>query len=604
MRGIIVGYAVVLVWFVVGCNSDSHPPRDVNQMTSARQSEKAGANSSGAPKSDLKVAKDLKVQVPLGDGSPEDWGRVPFTITKVYQEQELTKTTPFHATGGKWTFFDCQAADSKPVRFTVGVCPRGDGKGPVAWGKAALVVADRAAGERFIGAFAKAFHASPPRARASVLPLEPLVMGTAILGENLKRSPGGGFDGTGEGWSATKWFPQEYGLEAEVFFNYNLPSREGEFSEKDPDYRQDLIAILATALRDGPRPDRTPDTDPNLTLVGPHIAEVCCLLPKRASDCSFTSDGKHIVYQDESVVYAVDPSQPEKPRELARFEKMIWSLHVVDNDMRLLVCEALPTSATGMSSDDPQRVWWVEPGAKDKQLLLGPEKDISVVDPPVSPDGRFVAIQRWKERNGQRGRYTTVTFMDRMGASSKVAELPNESLSASGWQGSGKQLRAVLIANRWKIDKNKPEVVYLADPTTGKIAQASGVPIPDSETRPVSPDGRRRAEVEGKERLVVVDLVTREKRIFQFHEDDYPFIGEGCVKWAGPRYLQLNAGRLALIDIQSMKMNYPVPRVAAGTSASYTFSPDFRWVLCQKEEGEKAGLYLGRILASSESRTP
>ena len=69
----------------------------------------------------------------------------------------------------------------------------------------------------------------------------------------------------GEGWTATKLFPKEHGLEAEVFFNYNLQSREGEFSEKDPDYRQDLIAILETALRDGPRPDRTPDTDPNLT---------------------------------------------------------------------------------------------------------------------------------------------------------------------------------------------------------------------------------------------------------------------------------------------------------------------------------------------------
>ena len=94
------------------------------------------------------------------------------------------------------------------------------------------------------------------------------------------------------------------------------------------------------------------------------------------------------------------------------------------------------------------------------------------------------------------------------------------------------------------------------------------------------------------------------KEIFKFHEDDHPFVGEGCVRWAGPRYLQFNAGRLALIDIDSMKMNYPVPRSTPGTSASYTFSPDFRWVLCQKEENEKAGLYLGRVVKPDESRTP
>ena len=171
MRSIIVGCAVVLGWTVAGCNSDSQPTKDAKQITPATQREKTGATSNAPPKTDLKDAKDLKVQVPLGDGSPEDWGRVSFTITKVYQEQELTKTAPFHAAGGRWTFFDCRTADSKPIIFTVGVCPRGEGKGPVAWGKAAIVVADRAAGERFIAAFAKAFHANPPRARPAVMPL-------------------------------------------------------------------------------------------------------------------------------------------------------------------------------------------------------------------------------------------------------------------------------------------------------------------------------------------------------------------------------------------------------------------------------------------------
>jgi len=424
------------------------------------------------------------------------------------------------------------------------------------------------------------------------------VANTAILGENLKRNPGGGFEGTGEGWTATKWFPQTVGLEAEVFFNYNLQSQEGEFNEKDPDYRQDLIAILAIALRDGPRPERTPQTDLNLTDKGPRIEEVCCLLPRRASYCSFSPGGKHVVYQETTTISAVDPLQPDKPIELARFEHRLWSIHVFDEELRLLACEAMSQSDTAMSSDDPKRLWWIEPGGKGKRLLLGPDKDLGLGDPRVSPDKRYVAVEKWKERTGRRGRYTIVAFLDLHSSSTEVAELTNESLSEVGWRGKADELRAVLVANRWTTDKDKPAMVYLADPATGKLASEPGFSVPDHENRQVSPNGKYRAKIEGKARLVIIDLATHQKRVFNFHEDDWPFVGEGCVKWAGASFLQFHAGRLALIDINSMKMSYPTPRPALGTSESYVFSPDFRWVLCQKEEGEKSGLYLGRVMLS------
>jgi len=596
MRAVIVGWAVVLA----GCNQETRPTNGSEQQKPISKEEIGEAGTKRPLKSDLTETKDLKVQVPLGDGSAENWGRIRFKITKVYERQDFTKAPPYHRNGGKWTFFDCEIAKGARVSFTVGVCPRGEAKGPIAWGRAVIAVTGRQAGSRFIDLFAKAFHAAPPRARPSDIPLEPLVMSTAILGEDLKQDPGGGFAGTGGGWTATKWFPQQNGLEAEVFFDYNVRSQVGEFNEKDTEYRQDLLAILATALRDGPRPDRTPDIDNNLVSVGPRIDEVCCLLPRRPSYCSFSPGGNYVVYQDVSAIFAVDPSQPDRPKELARFEKPICSIHLLDKELRLLVCESLPTLETGMSFDGPRRLWWVEPGSKGKQLLLGPEKDISFGNPPVSPDARYLAIERWKERIGQRGRYTAVTFLDRQSGSTKVAELQNESLNVAGWRGNGSELRAVLIANRWKIDKNRPERIYLADPATGKLVLGMDVSVPDNETRPVSPDGKHRVEIEGKERLVVVNLATNEKRVFNFHEDDFPFVGEGCVKWAGSRYLQFNAGRLSVIDINSMKMSYPTPRPAPGTSASYTFSPDFRWMLCQREEGEKAGLFLGRVVVHAD----
>jgi hypothetical protein len=34
-----------------------------------------------------------------------------------------------------------------------------------------------------------------------------------------------------------------------------------------------MIAYLATALRDGPLPERTPENDPTLTLDGPRVTD-------------------------------------------------------------------------------------------------------------------------------------------------------------------------------------------------------------------------------------------------------------------------------------------------------------------------------------------
>ena len=59
-----------------------------------------------------------------------------------------------------------------------------------------------------------------------------------------------------------------------MFFNYNLDARTGEFSEKDSGYRGDLVTVFAAQLRDGPRPERTPETDPNLAANGPRIEPV------------------------------------------------------------------------------------------------------------------------------------------------------------------------------------------------------------------------------------------------------------------------------------------------------------------------------------------
>jgi hypothetical protein len=60
--------------------------------------------------------------------------------------------------------------------------------------------------------------------------------------------------------------------------------------------------------------------------------------------------------------------------------------------------------------------------------------------------------------------------------------------------------------------------------------------------------------------------------------------------------LKFNGPRLALIDVTTMKMCFPVTADGAKFgSHSYQFSSDFRWVLYQGEGIEGEGLYLAHV---------
>ena len=73
-----------------------------------------------------------------------------------------------------------------------------------------------------------------------------------VLGQNQTRGPDGSFNGNSAGnWTAMKIFmpttdPDED--DCEVFLNFNPGSGQAEFSEKDVDYGNEVLAKLATVL--------------------------------------------------------------------------------------------------------------------------------------------------------------------------------------------------------------------------------------------------------------------------------------------------------------------------------------------------------------------
>lgn len=539
-----------------------------------------------------------RAQVRIGEGNPEEWGFLPFAILKVYPDQKPIDATPWHADGGDWTFFDCRTDSPRLANFTVGVRAKSREGTPITWGEATILVADRGEGVKFLDSIGRAFKLNAPAERTRQ-PLEPWKFNTAVLGDGMNREPQGGFSGQGGSWSATKWFLERDGFSSEVFFNYNLKEMKGEFSEKDPDYREDLLAVLAIAVRDGPRPERTPQTDPNLTDVGPRFGKGH-LLAKDARYFLFAPGGKLILFSSKSqngatVVFAVTSEPPREPKEVARVQQELDGVTVLNPDAKqLLIVERTPQEKGVISSEDPKRLWWVDRTKEETRELKGPWQGTSfhLAERLVSPDGRFVVITDWRpRRDGNRGNYSVIHVLHLMSGTTQTIELVNHSPEPIGWIGSGKDLRLVFRkAHRW--EKDQKQAWFLGDPETGKYTPAEKSPLAGDEfARRLSPDGALVAAVEGKDKLTITDVNTRQVRSIAFHEDDLRFVYDECFQWVSPRYLLLHLDRLIFLDVQTMKMSYPLAR--KDDSRGHTFSPDFKWILWQKPDD---GLHISAVV--------
>ena len=530
----------------------------------------------------------------IGDNSDEPH-QLPFKIIAVHENQKPSTDAPFHVGGGEWTFFDCQARSDPNVAFMVGVASKKSaGNAPIAWGRAVLIVKDREAGGRFVASFSKSFPAVLPKPMDRPHVPKPLFINTAILGINMGREAEGGFAGEGGGWTATKWFLEDDGHSGEVYFNYNLTKRQGKFSEKDAEYADDLVAIFASALRDGPRPERTPETDPNLTRIGPKIGQPRKLLPRLASHYSFSPKGRFAVYQDAATIFALTIDKPDGNHfELGRFDHSPWEIRVLDEDLNLLVQEGIPEKPGVKSSSDPMRIWWLDHKNKQKKLLRGPKKNLDLAEAAISPDHRYVVLDQWRGTGKERTKLLHI--LDRNSGMARTVESHGKDLSLIAWKTTEAGLRAVAVTNRWLLDKNKSSESYLIDPATGEMQRQENVDARFELDNLLSPDGKHRVRV-GKDDLIVTDLASGKTSRFVFHEDDRHFIGPECIEWVSPRYLKFNGTRLALIDVTTMKMCLPVS--ADGTkfgSHSYKLSSDFRWVLYQGETSDGEWLFLAPV---------
>ncbi len=533
--------------------------------------------------------EEPRVQIqPAGDGS-EEWGLVQFKILKVHLNQQPIDIEPWHAAGGEWTYFDCRTQSREAATFTVGVYSKPRLDGDYSWGKATILVRNRDEGAKLLDSVSRGFHERTPPPRTPQ-PLKPWTFSTAILGEHMQREPEGGFSGKPGDWVATKWFLERDGYAVEVFFNYNLASMAGEFSEKDTEYRADLLEVLNTLVRDGRVPERTPETDGNIALRGPAFGDPR-LICEKARFVEFAPGGKFILYankaaDDSTALFAMPPEGSDEPLEIAHVERLLDTAVAFDSDARqLLLLEVLPREPGVFSSEDPERLWWVDRNENATRELKGPWEGHSFYlgDHPISPNGRFIAIKTWiPKTDAQRGNQSVIHILDRESGDTQVVTIQNQMPTPVDWVGKGAECKLAFTENpSWR--EGQSIRWYLADPQTGDVSTCEQSPLPSGDpSSPCSPDGSSKASLQGKEKIVITDLRSGQTQAFTIHEEDRQFVSEGCFEWVSTRYIALRLNRLAFLDTHSLKMNYPLSR--DDDSSGHQFSADFRWVLWQNDD--------------------
>jgi len=554
--------------------------------------------------------------------------RLPLKITKVYSNQRVSATAPWHTNGSgagttqekpttastDWTFLDCELTTDPLTKVTMGIRALQPAKGqlPVAFGEVVLGVPNRESGARFVEAFAAAFGQSAPpspaqsaSATSATKPALHLTGNLAITGSDLVPAAGGGFTlpprklfSSSKGtWTATKLFlGGDSSNESEVYFNYSTAEMRAEFTEKDEDYREALIQELAIALRDGPLPERTPENDPILTTTGPHVVNWQRIANKGVS-AEFSTDGAQIIFAEDTnfakgKLLVAPISNPDARKQWADFEGMsgVIGQAVTSAGLELLVLESIHKDPHIISSDDPQRAWIVDAAGKQEVgVAFGMGKSWLVWPNSLSPDGRYVAVESWQNAKGNpASRARSIYVKDLQGGSWRTFELKATMLELVRWTHTADGRLFAIARTGSKYEPKAEHRLFRLDPRSGELAPLADWPGAKL-GEIISSDERRVAALHEKKSLTITDVATSRTSEFVFHPYDRRSLFDGSIAWVDGRYLTFATARPALIDSDSMKMSYPT--AATDELQELKFSSNLRFALGTKADG----VYLGKV---------
>ncbi len=530
-------------------------------------------------------------EIPIGIEGAPGGSALPLHLSNVRLNQHLADSPPYFAPNGDWTIFDCAPSDDLQAIFTVAVeapATSFSSKNLVNFSHAQILPGDRTAGAKFIADLAQALQEEIPPT-PTPQPLAPLKIPTAVLGKNLS-SPAEGLKSAAGTWVATKWFIQNEGLDAEIYFNYDLATNQAEFSEKDSDYNGDVLTGLAIGLRDGPRPPRTPQNDPNFTTDGPQITQLTEIPDSANCLTSFARGGQLLILTKTTkpvTATAVQLDNPTIRTTLAQSDGFISSLICLDPQAnRILLAERTGATVLAFGANSQEQIWLIDRANNSRKQLTGPwGKDCSLAggERSLSPDGRFAAIHTFTGTILDKKR-TSILYLVNL-QTGQSAQVAAEDCFLKGWTGAGPTLLA-MVEHRTGFGATELHQTYLADPNTGQTTPASI----DDDDLTLSPDKKSKFLLHPKTSVDITDLSTGQTKTCLFNPDDRRFAFEGSLIWLSPRYLHFYTLRDGFIDIQTMKMGY-LPFLGDNNGGEYVYSPDFKWATAAK----KTGITLGRV---------
>ncbi len=542
-------YLLVVV-AVLGCKSSHEEPKPALKTVSPPPSMPiAGSGSDG-------------VAEPMIGGNRDDVGNLPFVITKVEPAQQPSASAPWHAAGGTWTYFEAHVAGDDAATFAA-LVPSFDGG---MFGKMQLVPTTPAGGARVVAAFANAFHVKAP-APVPGGQLQPLQMPLAVLGLHTGRNDGFSGEGT---WTATKWFCTTDSVEAaEVFFNFSLDDKRGELSEKDADYDADIASCLATALRDGQPPPRTPANDPTLATTGPELVIGKQIGSAHAQAIAVTAT-RILLSEDDGThgsLVAVDPKTAATTTLLSVTDRVEGGACNADATICALKLSTPAEARNTFGGDDKTRV----------VLLAGstttPIPIAQASLPVLSPDGTWIAAE---------GNHELVAWNRTTKRTVKVPVADKTYARVYGWKHDGGHAIALVEVSTFSPEKR---TAYTWDVEgAGKLVETKDVPPEEDQSNPMSPDGKRRADFTPDGKLTVTPLPSGAPRTLMFHPSDRRSAHPGCCKWLDSRYLELRGKNYGFIDTDAMKVSF-VPRAAGDDEQDVTIAPGMAIALVRRGDG-------------------
>jgi hypothetical protein len=158
---------------------------------------------------------------------------------------------PTSSTQGATQFLATYSAQGKVAKFRVELARGSVTKSgfKFTFGNGAIVAEPGSDATAFLAELMKALEAK--HMPKNVKRVSRLAFSYVILGENQSRDPDGGFSSKPPGqWTAMKitFESRNPDDECEVFLNFSLADGKAEFSEKDVDYGDPVLAKLATVL--------------------------------------------------------------------------------------------------------------------------------------------------------------------------------------------------------------------------------------------------------------------------------------------------------------------------------------------------------------------